>query len=122
MASALRRPAAQLLLVLAAASTFLTWDTEQSITGVNSDEGLVALIVAAVAVMLVRIRWRPAWIGAGLIVAISGRRLLTGLGDDVNVGIGLWVTASAALAATVLLVSDMFSTIDRSQTDSNGEP
>lgn len=91
-------------------------------TGVSSDEGRLALIVALLAIGLVQIGWRPAWMAAGLVVAIAGRELLSIAGDDsAAAGIGLWVTVVVALAATVLLFADMFSTIERAPPDSSDD-
>ena len=81
--------------------------------GLDADEGRIALIAALITIVLIQIGWRPAWMGSGFALAIAGRRLLTGLGDDPGPGIGLWVAAAAALAATALLFADMFMTIDR---------
>ena len=109
-----RKRVAQLAAAVAGAAVFLPWETGAgAMRGLDADEGRIALIVALITIVLIQIGWRPAWMGSGFALAIAGRRLLTGLGDDPGPGIGLWVAAAAALVATALLFADMFMTIDR---------
>lgn len=105
---------------------FLPWEAgagpeASTVQGFDTDEGRIVVIVALLTIVLVQIGWRPAWIGAGFVVAVAGRRLLTVLGDDPGPGIGLWVAVAAALAAVALLFADMFMTIDRSPPESGGD-
>lgn len=121
-----RKRVAQLAAAAAAAAMFLPWEAGSgpetpTVQGLDTDEGRIVLIVALITVVLVQIGWRPAWIGAGFVVAVAGRRLLSALGDDPGPGIGLWVAAVAALAATALLFADMFMTIDRRPPESGGD-
>lgn len=121
-----RRRVAQLSAAAIVAAMFLPWEAGSgseapAVRGLDTDEGRVVVIVALITVVLVQIGWRPAWIGAGFVVAVAGRRLLTMLGDDPGPGIGLWVAAAAALAAAALLFADMFMTIDRRPPESGGD-
>lgn len=117
-----RKRVAQLAAAVVVAAMFLPWEAGAgAMRGLDVDEGPIVVIVALITIVLVQIGWRPAWIGAGFVVAVAGRRLLTALGDDPGPGIGLWVAAVAALAATALLFADMFMTIDRSSPESGGD-
>lgn len=117
-----RRRVAQLSAAAAAVAMFLPWEAGAgAVRGLDTDEGRIVLIVALITVVLVQIGWRPAWIGAGFVVAVAGRRLLTMLGDDPGPGIGLWAAAAAALVAAALLFADMFMTIDRRPPESGGD-
>ncbi len=107
---------------MAAAGSFATWETEESVSGVGSGEGRWVLIVALVAIGLVQLGWRPAWMAAGLVLAIAGRELLSISGDEgAGVGLGLWVTLLGSAAAVVLLVLDMFSRIERAPPAADGD-
>ena len=92
---------------MVAVSVFLPWQStgEVSTAGSGVVEGQVALIVGLVTVGLIQIGWRPAWIGAGFVVAITLRRILDAETDP---AFGLWIAAAASIAAAVLLVWDMF--------------
>lgn len=121
-----RKRVAQLAAAVVAVAMFLPWEAGSgsealTVQGLDTDEGRIVLIVALVSIVLIQIGWRPVWIGAGFIVAVAGRRLLTMLGDDPGPGIGLWVAAAAALAAVALLFADMFMTIDRSSPSTGGD-
>lgn len=121
-----RRRVAQLSAAAIVAAMFLPWEAgagpeASTVQGFDTDEGRIVLIVALITIVLVQIGWRPAWIGAGFVVAVAGRRLLTALGDDPGPGIGLWVAVAAALAAVALLFADMFMTIDRSPPSTGGD-
>ena len=121
-----RRRVAQLSAAAIVAAMFLPWEAgagpeASTVQGFDTDEGRIVVIVALLTIVLVQIGWRPAWIGAGFVVAVAGRRLLTVLGDDPGPGIGLWVAVAAALAAVALLFADMFMTIDRSPPESGGD-
>ena len=120
-----RKRVAQLAAAAIVAAVFLPWEVSSgpeapTVQGLDTDEGRIVLIVALVTIVLVQIGWRPAWIGAGFVLAIAGRRLLAVLGDDPGgPGLGLWIAAAAAVAAAALLVVDMFTTIDRSPPESD---
>lgn len=121
-----RRRVAQLSAAAIVAAMFLPWEAGAgpevpTAQGFDTDEGRIVVIAALLTIVLVQIGWRPAWIGAGFVVAVAGRRLLTALGDDPGPGIGLWVAVAAALAAVALLFADMFMTIDRSPPESGGD-
>lgn len=121
-----RKRVAQLAAVVAGAAVFLPWEASSgpeapAVQGLDTDEGRIALIVALITIALIQIGWRPAWIGAGFVLAIAGRRLMAALGDDPGgPGLGLWIAAAAALVAAALLVVDLFTAIDRSPPESDG--
>lgn len=121
-----RKRVAQLAAVVAGAAVFLPWEAGSgpeapAVQGLDTDEGRIALIVALITIALIQIGWRPAWIGAGFVLAIAGRRLMAALGDDPGgPGLGLWIAAAAALVAAALLVVDLFTAIDRSPPESDG--
>lgn len=93
---------------------FLPWQTKaaeggtESIVGTGVSEGQLVLVVGLVTIGLIQVGWRPAWIGAGLIVAITGRAILDSGADPAS---GLWIAAVAAVVAAGLLVWDMFANV-----------
>lgn len=125
-----RRLAAQGLMVIVAAAMFLTWvqrdlggSMDESVSGIDVSEGQLTLIVSLLTIGLVQAELRPAWMGAGFACAIVGRQLFDALGEDrIEPGLGLWLAAVSAAVAAVLLVVDMFSSIDRPSVDPGGGP
>ena len=107
---ALHKRIAQVLAAIAAAAMFLTWHTttDESLNGVATDEGQLALVVSLVTVGLIQVGWRPAWIGAGFTTAITVRALLDG---DSDPGLGLWLATAASLVAAGLLIWAMFTDV-----------
>lgn len=110
---------AQLLLVGTIASTFLTWATPAAgvnlpaVAGIERAEGQLVAIVALVAIVLIQIGWRPAWIPAALAVAIAGRRLLSAADSTVeDPGIGMGIAVATAFAAAAILVWKMFADVN----------
>ncbi len=114
---------AQGCLAAAAAAMFLPWQTvaEQgadSQLGTGSSEGQIIFIVSLVMIGLIQVGWRPAWIGAGFVGAITVREILELAGDDAaSPAIGLWIATIAAVAAVVLLVWDMFANVSAPDDD-----
>ncbi|MGI9622001.1 MAG: hypothetical protein ACR2PK_04120 [Acidimicrobiales bacterium] len=120
------RLAAQVLMVIVAVAMFLPWAktdlgslvgssvSERSVSGFDVDEGVLAFVASLVTVVLIQAGIRPAWMGSGFAVAVLGRQLFDVLGEDlISPGIGLWVGTIAALAATVVLLIDMFGNVHR---------
>lgn len=124
--TAYRRRAAQALALVAAAAVFLPWQsgTENdggSLAGNGVSEGRVVLVVCVATVLLVQIGWRPAWIGAGFVFAVTARAILTlSGGDPPDTAVGIWITAAAALAAVVLLAWDLFVSVAPLHDDAPG--
>ena len=93
---------------------FLPWQTTttdgaaKSVVGTSVTEGQLVLVAGLVTVGLIQVGWRPAWIGSGLIAAITIRALLDSGADPEA---GLWVAAAASVVAAALLVWDMFASV-----------
>jgi len=120
-----RRRIAQAGVLLAAIAVFLPWESSgsgfSSVAGTETNAGRMAFIVALATVALVQIRWRPAWIGAGFVVAVGGRAILDLSGSDTSgIGWGLWLCPLAALSAAVLLIWDMFAGVRAPRGDEGG--
>ncbi len=109
-----RKRVAQVCGAVAALATFLPWQTTvgdngaEPVLGTSVSEGQLVLVVGLVTVGLVQVGWRPAWIGAGLIAAITGRAILDSGADPAS---GLWIAAAAAVLAAVLLIWEMFANV-----------
>lgn len=110
---------AQLFLVGTIASTFLTWATPaagvnlSAVTGIERAEGQLVAIVALVAIVLIQIGWRPAWIPAALGGAIAGRRLLNAADSTVeDPAIGMGIAVVTAFAAAAIMIWKMFSDVN----------
>ena len=62
---------------------FLPWHINaglggnQTVRGVSTGIGRILLVICIVTVVLVQLRWRPAWIGAGFAGAIAIRELVS---------------------------------------------
>ncbi len=114
---------ARLCLVIAVVSLLLPWETggAKTSTGFAVDDGKVVFLALLITLVLIQVKFRPAWTGAGFAVAVSGRAILnlsdTGPGD---VGIGPVIVALAALAAAILMLWDLFSAVS-SATPSSDE-
>jgi len=110
---------AQLFLVGTIGSTLLTWATPgegvnlAAVTGIERAEGQLVAIVALVAIVLVQLGWRPAWIPAALGGAIAGRRLLNALDSSIeDPAIGMGVAVVTSFAAAGVLVWKMFADVN----------
>ena len=112
-----RKRIAQACAAVAAAAMFLPWHTvasgdgTESVLGISVNEGPLILVVGLITIGLVQVGWRPAWIGAGLVGAITVRAILD---SDADPASGLWIAAAASAAAVVLLVWDMFVNVSAS--------
>jgi len=118
-----RPRAAQLLLAVAGISMFLPWASSdvallRDAQGVDTNEGVLVLLVSLATIGLIRIGLRPAWMGAGLVFAVAGREILS-ISDHANAspGTGLWISFAAGGGATILLVIEMFGAITRPASD-----
>ncbi len=96
----------------------------QTVRGISIGEGRLLIVACAVTIGLIRIAWRPAWIGAGFAGAIAAREIFdpSGIGppgQPPDPGIGVWIAVVASAAAVVLLVWEMFA--DVSGSDGGGD-
>ena len=96
-------------LLFAVLGVFLPWagGADGSVSGIESDNGVFVLVLAAGAFLL---RWagvRWAWIAAGLGTVVTGRSLLRVLDvTGLTPGVGLWMTLVGLAAATVWLFTE----------------
>ncbi len=115
------RIVAQGLGLVVALGTLLPWatfDDRDSVSGVSLAPGTLVLFAGLVAIVLVQMNIRAAWIAPGFAVAVAGRELASRLGDAGTApGIGLWISVIAAVAAAVLLIRQMFASIERVSPD-----
>lgn len=114
---------AQVCLVIAVVSLLLPWeagDTETTGFGVN--DGQVAFLALLVTLVLIGVKFRPAWTGAGFVAAVAGRAVLN-LSDSgpPDLGIGVVIVALAALAAAILLLWDLFAAVSATSAASDDE-
>lgn len=122
-----RKRISQVCAAAAAAAMFLTWHTTTSegltkaVQGTASSEGQLVLVAGLVTVGLVQVGWRPVWIVAGLMVAVTARAILDSGSDS---GTGLLIAAAASAVAVALLVWDMFANVsapgDSGDSDNGG--
>ncbi len=108
---------ARLCLAIAAASLLLPWETggTETSNGFAVNDGQVTFLALIVTLVLIQVKFRPAWTGAGFVVAVSGRALLnlTDSGPP-DPGLGPVVVALAALAAAALMLWDLFAAVSAS--------
>jgi hypothetical protein len=105
------RATAQGALVVVIGAMFLTWSTDDgSRAGTETSEGQLVALASLATIALIQLGWRPAWIGAGFIIATLIRQL-TLLGGDV--GTGLIIAVGASCVAAVAMIWDMFANIPR---------
>lgn len=108
---------ARLCLVIAAVSLLLPWETGDTETsnGLAVNDGQVTFLALLITLVLISVKFRPAWTGAGFVVAVSGRALLdlTDSGPP-DAGPGPVVVALAALAAAALMLWDLFAAVSAS--------
>ncbi len=112
---------------------FLPWHINaglggnQTVRGVSTGIGRILLVICIVTVVLVQLRWRPAWIGAGFAGAIAVRELFSpsGIGPPdrpPDPGIGVWIAVIAGAVAVVLLGWNMFADVASGEGRDPGEP
>lgn len=114
---------AQAGLALAGAGLFLPWQTSAA-AGAGSQNGLslaagpIVLIVCVVAIGLIQIRWRPAWIAAGFVAAVAAREILNLAGNtDLDPAAGVWISGAAGLFAALLLIWQMVAAVAERKAD-----
>lgn len=99
----------------------------QTLRGISIGEGRLLIVACAVTIGLIRIEWRPAWIGAGFAGAIAAREIFdpSGIGPPgrpPDPGIGVWIAVVASAAAVVLLVWEMFAGVSGGGSDTDEPP
>ena len=103
--------------MIAVVSLFLPWETggAKTSTGFAVDDGKVVFLALLITLVLIQVKFRPAWTGAGFAAAVAGRAILN-LSDSgpPDLGIGLVIVALAALGAAVLLLWDLFAAVSAS--------
>ena len=127
--SAARKWIAQACMVVAGAAMFLPWNVNaglsstQTVTGISTGIGRILLVICILTVVLIQIRWRPAWIGAGFAGAIAVRELLSpsGIGSP-DPGLGPQIAFITCAAAVVLLGWNMFSGVAAGEGRDPDEP
>lgn len=127
--SAARKWIAQACVAAAGAAMFLPWNVNaglsgtQTISGISTGIGRILLVICILTVVLVQIRWRPAWIGAGFAGAISVRELFSpsGIGAP-DAGVGPQIAFIACAAAVVLLGWNMFAGVAAGEGRGPDEP
>lgn len=108
---------------------FLPWHINaglggnQTVRGVSTGIGRILLVICIVTVVLVQLRWRPAWIGAGFAGAIAIRELVSpsGVGSP-DPGLGPQIAFITCAAAVVLLGWNMFADVAAGEGRDPGEP
>ena len=117
-------------MVVAGAAMLLPWHLNaglggnQTVRGISIGEGRLLIVACAVTIGLIRIAWRPAWIGAGFAGAIAVREVFdpSGIGppgQPPDPGIGVWIAVLASAAAVVLLLWEMLAGVSGSDGVSN---
>lgn len=103
--------------MIAVVSLLLPWETggAKTSTGFAVDDGQVTFLALLITLVLIQVKFRPAWTGAGFVVAVSGRAILN-LSDSgpPDVGTGPVIVALAALAAAALMLWDLFAAVSAS--------
>lgn len=97
---------------------FLAWATPaegvnvDAVSGMERNAGQLVGIAAVITIGLIQARWRPAWIGAGFIVAVLGRQFMSAIDSTVaSPGIGMILGLLAGAIATGLLIWQMFADV-----------
>lgn len=108
---------------------FLPWHVNAGLSGTATVRGVatgigrILLVICVVTLVLVQLRWRPAWIGAGFSGAIAFRELLSpaGVGSP-DPGLGPQIAFITCAAAVVLLGWNMFAGVAAGEGRDPGEP
>lgn len=127
--SAARKWIAQACVAVAGAAMFLPWHINaglggnQTVRGAATGIGRLLLVICIVTVVLVQLRWRPAWIGAGFAGAIAIRELVSpsGVGSP-DPGLGPQIAVITCAAAVVLLGWNLFAGVAAGEGRDPGEP
>ena len=108
---------------------FLPWNVNaglsgtQTVRGISTGIGKILFVVCLLTIVLVQIRWRPAWIGAGFAGAIAVRELFdpSGVGSP-DPGLGPQIAFIACAVAVILLGWNMFSGVAEDDGSGPDEP
>lgn len=127
--SVARKWIAQACVAVAGAAMFLPWNVNaglsgsQSVRGVATGVGRILLVICAVTVVLIQIRWRPAWISTGFAGAIAVRQLFSpsGIGSP-DPGLGPQIAFITCAVAVVLLAWNMFAGVAEGEGRGPDEP
>ncbi len=94
-------------------STLLVWTSGEtgSAIGVRHDDAFLVIAASVAGILLVRMQAKPAWIAPGFAAFVQFRDIRQISDSAFDVGIGLWIGITAAVAATVLLIGDLINTI-----------
>lgn len=106
---------AEALAAVTVLAMLLGWaDEPEAVRGAQDSEGQLVLLTSVVAIVLVRLGNRAAWIAAGFATAVSWRAIVQ-LGGDA--GWGLRISVLTTSVATVALVWHMLAEIRESAPD-----
>ncbi|MXY09696.1 MAG: hypothetical protein F4190_05920 [Acidimicrobiales bacterium] len=127
--SAARKWIAQACVAAAGAAMFLPWHINaglggnQTVRGISTGIGRLLLVICMVTVVLVQLRWRPAWIGAGFAGAMAVRELFSpsGVGAP-DAGLGPQIAFIACAVAVILLGWNMFAGVAAGEGRGPDEP
>ncbi|MBJ29948.1 MAG: hypothetical protein CL442_02385 [Acidimicrobiaceae bacterium] len=93
---------AEALAAVTVLAMLLGWaDEPESVRGLQDSEGQLVLLTSVVAIVLVRLGNRAAWIAAGFATAVSWRAIVQ-LGGDAGWGLRLAVLTATAATATLV--------------------
>ena len=106
-----------------AASMLLPWQQaeggDSAVLGVNLNEGVLVIIASVLTIGLIQVELRPAWMGAGFVVALLARQVLT-TDAAISVGPGPIIGLVLAAAVAIMLIVSMTRAIARPPQTSNG--
>ena len=95
---------------------------QAALRGFQMGPGQLVIAVGLVTIAAIELGWRPAWMGAGLIVAVLVREFID-LSDSKTVatsdavttyadaGSAIWVGIAGALSALIILIWNMFAEV-----------
>jgi len=127
--SGARKWIAQACVAAAGAAMFLPWHINaglggnQTVRGISTGIGRLLLVICILTMVLIQIRWRPAWIGAGFAGAMAVRELFSpsGVGAP-DAGLGPWIAFIACAVAVILLGWNMFAGVAAGEGRGPDEP
>lgn len=105
---------------------------QAALRGFQMGPGQLVIAVGLASIAAIELGWRPAWMGAGLIVAILVREFIdlsdskTVVSNDAiatyaDAGTAIWVGIAAAVSALIILTWHMFSEVADSAGQHSGE-
>ncbi|MDE0133720.1 MAG: hypothetical protein OXH86_10755 [Acidimicrobiaceae bacterium] len=127
--SGARKWIAQACVAAAGAAMFLPWHINaglggnQTVRGISTGIGRLLLVICILTMVLIQIRWRPAWIGAGFAGAMAVRELFSpsGVGAP-DAGLGPRIAFIACAVAVILLGWNMFAGVAAGEGRGPDEP